>query len=185
MPAYQTQLERWKKFYEWCRPFIKNYKTAIDIGCDTFGFAKWLEPDFDHIHCFDFRDRLSFLEKSVNNKDKFTYHNTGLGETKTTRLTKRGVGKIKEFGDIKVKVTTLDSFDFVDIGFIKLDVEGYETKILQGAVRTIENNNPTIVVEQNKNDFTASNFLKNLGYKHVDTWNSLSTNEPNDFIFTR
>ena len=93
--------------------------------------------------------------------------------------------KIKEFGDIKVKVTTLDSFDFVDIGFIKLDVEGYETKILQGAVRTIENNNPTIVVEQNKNDFTASNFLKNLGYKHVDTWNSLSTNEPNDFIFTR
>ena len=187
MPEYQKQLKRWKKFYDWCRPYIKGDRIALDIGCDTFGFAQWLENDFKKIHCFDFRNRETHLKKAnINNISKFQYHNVGLGEKSDTRYTKLGVGRIKERGDIKVKIKTVDSFNFTNVDFIKLDVEGYETKILQGSVKTIETCNPTIVVEQNKNDFTASDFLKDLGYKHVATWYSLGKNKiPNDFMFVR
>lgn len=184
MSTYQKKLVVWNNFYEWCKPHIKEFRNALDIGCDTFGFAKWLEPDFQHVHCFDFRDRQSFLAKEVKDVNKFTYHNTGLGEKDDVRYTKRGVGRIKELDSgLKVNITTVDKFKFANVDFIKCDVEGYETKILQGSLDTIERCNPTIVIEQNRGEFSASDLLKGLGYKHVGTWDTKG--RPNDYIFVR
>lgn len=184
MSTYQDKLVVWNNFYEWCRPHIKQFRNALDIGCDTFGFAKWLEPDFDHVHCFDFRDRGQFLAKEVKDTSKFTYHNTGLGEKDDVRYTKRGVGRIKELtSGLKVNITTVDKFKFDHVDFIKCDVEGYETKILQGSLETIERCNPTIVIEQNRGDFSASKLLESIGYTHMGTWDTKG--RPNDFIFVR
>lgn len=184
MPEYQHQLKVWNSFYDWCRPHIKNFRNALDIGCDTFGFAKNLETDFGHVHCFDFRDRGRFLSRTVKDPSKFTYHNTGLGEKEDVRYTKSGVGRIKELSSgLKVSITTVDKFDFDDVDFIKCDVEGYETKILQGSLQTIERCSPTIVIEQNRNEYSATELLKSLGYEHVDTWHVKG--KPHDFIFVR
>ena len=188
MPEYTVQLQLWQTFYNWCKPYIKEFNNAIDIGCDTFGFARWMENDFNHIYCFDFRDRESFLEENVKfeNLSKFTYFNTGLGEKETvtrTKIATRGmIGRIKGQGDLRVEIKLLDSFNLQNINFIKLDVEGYEEKILNGSKNTILKYKPTVVIEQNKGNFDAKKLIETWGYECVSLFEE--NNKPHDYLFT-
>ncbi len=47
----------------------------------------------------------------------------------------------------EIKTATLDSFDFTGVALIKIDVEGHELAVLEGAARTLERWHPTIVIE--------------------------------------
>lgn len=49
--------------------------------------------------------------------------------------------------DQVVELRTLDSFGFVEVKFIKIDVEGHETATLQGAMNTIHAWQPAVLVE--------------------------------------
>jgi FkbM family methyltransferase len=48
----------------------------------------------------------------------------------------------------QVEQVTLDRFGFDDVDFIKIDCEGYELFVLQGAVETLRRCKPTVIVEQ-------------------------------------
>lgn len=67
----------------------------------------------------------------------------------------------------KLRTTTLDLLDLNNIGFIHLDVEGFEQKVLNGSINLISKNNPIISWENHilSDDFNYTvNFLKKLGY---------------------
>jgi hypothetical protein len=46
-----------------------------------------------------------------------------------------------------VKTRRLDSFEFTNVGFVKIDVEGHEEAVLRGAERTLKDTLPTLVIE--------------------------------------
>ena len=46
-----------------------------------------------------------------------------------------------------IDAITLDSLYLNQVDFIKIDVEGYEAKVILGAVETIKHHKPTIVLE--------------------------------------
>jgi len=79
---------------------------------------------------------------------------------------------------VLVQQKTLDSFVFEDVDYIKIDVEGHELKVLQGATNTIKTYNPLIVVEENGSAVLwkkgkpneAIDYLSSLNYKIVDKW---------------
>ena len=83
-----------------------------------------------------------------------------------------GKGKIKE----NCKIITIDNFvklnQLARIDFIKIDVEGYEYKVLKGAIETIKKFSPTIILEFNQYSRSLSNinvhefndFIKPLNY---------------------
>lgn len=50
-------------------------------------------------------------------------------------------------GHRRVQVRKLDSFGFSDVGFIKIDVEGHERRVIQGALETLRNSRPILLVE--------------------------------------
>jgi len=48
---------------------------------------------------------------------------------------------------VAIEARTLDSFDLRNVGFIKVDTEGHELAFLKGAVRTIQDNSPRMLIE--------------------------------------
>jgi len=53
----------------------------------------------------------------------------------------------KGYPRIEVNQKTLDSYNFKDVDIIKIDVEGYELLVLEGAEQTIDNNRPIVQIE--------------------------------------
>lgn len=49
--------------------------------------------------------------------------------------------------ELPVKTLTLDSFGLLDVGFLKIDVEGHELAVLRGADETIATNRPIVFIE--------------------------------------
>ena len=79
---------------------------------------------------------------------------------------------------------TVDHFNYSDVDFIKIDVEGYEMRVLEGAHKTLtfndenQSNVQYIMIELNNNTkkYGSSNleiekYIKNLGFKIlIKTW---------------
>lgn len=46
-----------------------------------------------------------------------------------------------------ITLRSLDSYDFGDVALIKIDVEGHECSVIEGAAKTLESSSPALIVE--------------------------------------
>jgi FkbM family methyltransferase len=67
----------------------------------------------------------------------------------------------------RVSVVALDSLDLPRCDFVKIDVEGMERDVLEGAARTIERFQPTLYVENDRADRSPAliEYLLGMGYR--------------------
>lgn len=157
-------------------------RTAVDVGghCGTWSFnlAHWFakveafEPVAAHRECFNMN-----VNGPHGIASKVTLHPFALGDREgtvsiCTEDGSSGNSFVKGKGEIPMR--TLDSFEFTDVDFLKLDVEGYEAFILQGGEMLINRWHPIIVVEQKRTmsvdrfglkPLSAVKFLIDHGYK--------------------
>lgn len=77
-----------------------------------------------------------------------------------------GIGTVSPFGTIDVEVRTLDSFEYNNVGFMKIDVEGFEEQVLIGGTETINRCHPIMYIEDDRADRSASlrRKIRSLGY---------------------
>ena len=134
---------------------------AIDIGShiglwswqmvQDFHFVYAFEPIYFHIDCFkknthEYENKLKTFPFALSNTDNKTlYFVINNSETRSIYL-----------GESKKTTTpiishTLDSQKIDSVSFIKIDCEGFELFILQGAIKTIQKSHPVIIVEQKSN----------------------------------
>lgn len=76
------------------------------------------------------------------------------------------IGDNSKLGSYDVPVVTIDSYDLPPVGFIKIDVEGYELLALRGAVKTITRDKPILYIEDDRKDKSVAlrNYIRELGY---------------------
>jgi FkbM family methyltransferase len=74
------------------------------------------------------------------------------------------------------RTMTLDSFEYRNVGFIKIDVEGHEEAVLRGARTTLVRDMPNLIIEIEERHAPGSTaavpeFLEKIGYAgcYVDT----------------
>lgn len=67
------------------------------------------------------------------------------GDFKT--VSGKDIKKNEGYARVSIDQKTLDSYDFKDVDIIKIDVEGYELQVLEGAIDTIKKNRPIVQIE--------------------------------------
>jgi FkbM family methyltransferase len=82
----------------------------------------------------------------------------------------------QKVGEVMVDVFTIDSLDLPDVGFIKIDVEGHEDAVLEGATETIRTHRPNLLVESEERHRPGSisslvRRMCGLGYAGYMLWN--------------
>ena len=95
----------------------------------------------------------------------------------------------QDFTTFKIRTKKLDDvLPDNKIGFIKIDVEGHEENVLNGAVKIIKKNKPVLLVEieekhSKKNVKETINFINSLGYKsyYLTNLNLVSTDKLNSY----
>jgi FkbM family methyltransferase len=77
-----------------------------------------------------------------------------------------GIGTPSIYGSVEVPVITIDTTTTCDIGFIKIDVEGFEYEVLLGATNTIKRYRPVMYIEDDRADksLRLRGYIASLGY---------------------
>lgn len=162
-----------KRTWVLSQPFVRDFRTALDIGCRDGEYARYLQHHFARTVCFDPRPRKLF---PFNVDLTRTIHFTcALGDEAGEIVMYGGTHDPASQKRNVVPCFTLDSFELTEIDYIKVDVEGFEKKVLKGAARTIETWRPVIVIEQNdahlpgEDRYAARDWLVERGYRVAAT----------------
>lgn len=71
----------------------------------------------------------------------------------------------EDFRVLRVPVRPLDSFGLDGVSFVKVDVEGHEPEVLEGAVETLRRCRPVVLIEvKERNREEVLRFFAGLGY---------------------
>jgi FkbM family methyltransferase len=157
--------------------FCTNRKTAIDIGANVGLWSRDLTAHFAQVIAFEpvplFRECLS---KNVTNAN-FTVYNQALGNEHTWAKMNVTLGNMghthiapDSIGQGDTEIRTLDSYDFNDISYIKMDCEGFEYRVIQGAEQTIKRCRPVVVVEQKPHDAYSSDYGQYAAIDLLKSW---------------
>ena len=193
--------------------FSDKSKNAIDIGVYRGVYSLKLSQNFKQIYAFEPNPLLfpylkKKLRKIIKNIDLYNLalsDHTGTTELKLPlrsesifkdnieELYQLGAASIhpnnefKSFKKVMVNTEKLDNISINDIGFIKIDVEGHELEVINGAKETISKNKPVLLIEIEKRHSKRSvedtiNSINNLGYNcfFAQNNNLVSTEHLND-----
>ena len=154
---------------------IPRKRTMIDIGANIGIFARPSAERFERVICFEpVLKNFKVLQKNLETYNNVELHNLGLSDrdqTATFELQTLKCGHTKqvaefvpnsEFEKHTGELTTLDRFDFQDVDWIKIDVEGFENAVLEGSRNTIQRNRPWLLIEDNGQQDQHRQWLNDL-----------------------
>ena len=129
----------------------KQFRVAVDIGAHCGLWAFYLAEKFATVHAFEpvaaHRECFGVNVTAPN----VMLHGCALGPKagSVSMFTENGSsGNSHVSGDGDIEMWTLDSFKLEDVDFVKMDTEGFELYILQGAGETLARCKPVMCVEQ-------------------------------------
>jgi len=192
VPSNDVHIEQWRagqpftqnkclnSFISWCQSQNKKFRTALDIGawCGTWSVAMSnycknihaFEPDSTHFEC---------LTRNVGPHVHVDPKMIAVGDNNdTVALTNDDFTQARRIaGKGDIQLHTVDSFDFKNVDLIKIDVEGYEMRVLKGAEKTLKNCQ-FLMIELNNNSkkYQSSNieieqYLSQIGFRTlIDIW---------------
>ena len=149
--------------------YVKQWRVCLDIGSNIGQWTRPLAKRFESVVCFE--PNPNFRECFNKNIDDNNVVLWPMGLSDKEHKAKQGFNSTvlqNEEGEIHCR--TLDSFGLTNVDFVKIDVDGFEIPLLNGAKQTLIKNNPVINIEMKKdkrNNITqqCASILKDLGYK--------------------
>tara|TARA_R110002049_G_scaffold3325_6_gene25641 strand:+ start:587 stop:1243 length:657 start_codon:yes stop_codon:yes gene_type:complete len=151
------------------KKYINNQSVVLDIGANLGCHTVALSLLSKRCYAFEPQKKIYHLLKNTieynkldnvklynnvvsNNTDEVDFKNTGCGRGGELQYRKKLYGELTKETCITIDTLKLDKCDF-----IKIDVEGGEFKVLEGAEETINKFKPVIILETWK---TKRNMIK-------------------------
>jgi FkbM family methyltransferase len=141
----------------------KRDKIAIDVGANIGLYVYHLLPIVEEVIVFEPNPVMQatlkrFYGKSIRLEGVALSNQQGRAELRMPKgnadwATIANTNKLdladasRGFETVSVDVRTLDSYCFEKVGLIKIDVEGHEEAVLNGALNTIQRDSPNLIVE--------------------------------------
>jgi len=91
----------------------------------------------------------------------------GTSETSPSASLEKSCSSVGQCHSFRVPVTTLDDFlasSLEQVGAIKIDVEGHEISVLQGAEKTINQHRPLIICESESRHLSSGDVNQSIEY---------------------
>ena len=179
------------------KEFVVSGTDGLDIGIYRGVYSYEISKYAKTVHAFEFNPIIfSFLNRNLYKIIKnIKLYNFGLSNKdgkailripirnklakeenyeefyEMGRATIHDNNEFNEFRAFEVNVKKLDNLQFENpISFIKIDVEGHEIEVIEGAIKTINKNKPILLVEiekrhSKKKVSDSIKFINDLGYK--------------------
>ena len=131
--------------------YVRDFNCAIDVGAHIGMWSVPLSRKFKKVIAFE-PDPENFKCLVKNSQDRFTMHICALGNTTGSVFIEQDLRNTgKNYVDVlsghnQVPILKLDSFH-LEPDYIKIDCEGYEYFVLQGAEETLKKHHPVVIVE--------------------------------------
>jgi FkbM family methyltransferase len=157
---------------------------AIDVGANIGLYSLSLARYCKKVYAFEINPETSQMLKDCKNP-KIEVINSGLSNHESNAILYTPVQPnglvligwaslqpgncpgITDHKETHVNLRTLDSFSIQECSFLKIDVEGHEIEVLEGAMETLRRTRPIILVEVKENNATeVAKLLTPLGYSH-------------------
>ena len=149
--------------------YVTQWRVCLDIGSNIGQWTRPLAKRFQSVVCFE--PNINFrecFEKNIQEKNVLLWPYGLSDKEHKAKQDFNSTVLQQEDGDIDCR--TLDSFGLTNVDFVKIDVDGFEVPLLNGATETLTKNNPVINIEM-KRDKRAGvvaeceSILQELGYK--------------------
>jgi FkbM family methyltransferase len=149
--------------------YVKQWRVCLDIGSNIGQWTRPLAKRFKSVVCFEpnpnFRE---CFEKNIQEKNVLLWPYGLSDKEHKAKQDFNSTVLQQEDGDIDCR--TLDSFGLTNVDFVKIDVDGFEIPLLNGARETLTKNDPVINIEMKRDKRTdvvmkCESILKDLGYK--------------------
>lgn len=158
------------------RPYLKDVEVVFDVGANIGDHTQAYLEACDLVYAFE-PHPLSFQCLQHNCPGAHVFNialSDEKGELSFRGLDNVGASRVRPDGGIKVEAARLDDLALPAPQFVKIDVEGFEPKVLKGMKETLRQHRPLVFIEVNAgaladNGFSAEDIRKvfdDLGYSY-------------------
>ena len=179
------------------KKFIKSGTDSIDVGVYRGVYSYEMSKYSEKVHSFEpnpiiFKYINKNLKKFIKNIHLYNFALSNQNKTMNLKIPIRNSNSNKEifeeyyemgkatihnennfenYENFEIQTKKIDELSFDNkISFIKIDVEGHELEVIEGAINTIKRDKPVLLVEiekqYTKKEVAESiNFINSLGYK--------------------
>ena len=167
--------------------YAKQRGVALDIGANVGLWSRGLCKNFRTVVAFE--PVAMFRECLIRNvvADNLQVKDFALGDKRTQAtmiITEGNTGHTHidpdTLGTGDTEVYRLDDLELDEVDYIKMDCEGYEYRILQGAEQTIKQCRPVVVVEQKPHDAYSDQYGQHAAIELMKSWGMVRLDQIKD-----
>lgn len=172
-PTVDIQYQQ--RYRYWVYRNIPRRRTMIDVGANIGIFARPSAQIFERVICFEpVESNFAALQLNVGGLSNVEIHQMGLSDRAQRvkfelQINKCGCSRQVDewsndpgFAHVECDLVILDSFGYDQVDWIKIDVEGAEMSVLEGARDTVQRNRPWLLLERNGQDDLHREWLNDL-----------------------
>lgn len=166
---------------------VKQFGVALDIGANVGLWSRSLCEKFSTVIAFE--PVSLFRECLVRNVtgNNIVIKDFALGNENTTAdmiITEGNTGHThinpSTLGHGNIVVRRLDDIELDQVDYIKMDCEGFEFRVLQGAEQTIRRHRPVVVVEQKPHDAYSDQYGQHAAIELLKSWGMVRLDQVKD-----